>query len=155
MSLGPKSTSLPQHILLHACKKLSILKKGLLSLEVAASVVAQMWRTTVLAQALYVCEVREVSHTQLSAAHRFGACAVQDPRLEVAIRRMRWLVTLANHVGAVGTVHRHLATLSGPTWLEPSAALSSTLQELRWMVVVVNSDSMRASRWPNLNPEPS
>ena len=83
-----------------------------------------------------------------------GACAVRDPRLEVATRRMRWLVTLANQVGLVGTVHRHLATLSGPTWAEPSAALSSTLQELRWMVVV-NGDSMRASHWPHLDPEPS
>ena len=96
-----------------------------------------MWRTT--AQALYGCEIREVSHAQLRplcaqgksgisnkvplelsnycAAEAvcgppLGACAVRDPRLEVATRRMRWLVTLANQVGLVGAVHRHLATLS-------------------------------------------
>ena len=122
--------------------------KRLLSLEVPAGVAAQMWRTTVLAQALYGCEIREVSHAQLrplcaqgksgisnkvplelsnycaseaALGSPLGACAARDPRL-----RMRWLVTLANHVGLVGTVHRHLATLSGPTWAEP------LLKELHW-----------------------
>ena len=36
-----------------------------------------------------------------------GACAVRYPRLEVASWRKWWLVTLANHVGLVGTVYRH------------------------------------------------
>ena len=141
---------------------------------------AQMWRTTILAQCLYGCEIWEMSHEQLRSlcaqgesgisnkvplelsnycaaeavcGPPLGACAVRDPRLEVATRRMRWLVTLANQVGLVGIAHRHLATLSGPTWVEPSVALSSTLKELRW--TVVNGDSMRASRWPHLDSEPS
>ena len=128
--------------------------KRLLSLEVSAGVAAQMRRTTVLAQALHGCEIREVSHAHFCTHAQFrhscaqgksgisnkvplelsnycasdaalgsplGACAARDPRL-----RMRWLVTLANHVGLVGTVHRHLATLSGPTWAEP------LLKELHW-----------------------
>ena len=49
---------------------------------------------------------------------------------------MRWLVTPANQVGLAGTDHRYLATPFRPTWVEPSAALSSTLKELHWTVAV-------------------
>ena len=64
-----------------------------------------------------------------------GACAACDPHLEVAAWRMRWLRTLANQVGIVGTVHRQLASSSGTAWVEPSQALASTLSEFGWTVV--------------------
>ena len=78
-----------------------------------------------------------------------GPCAVRDPRLEAAARRMHWPDTLAHQVGFVGTIHHHLATLSGPTWVEPSAALSSTVKELN--CTAVNGDS----RWPRSDSEQS
>ena len=61
---------------------------------------------------------------------------------------------LDNQVGLVGTVYRHLATMSEPTWMEPSAALSSTLKELRWTVVVIGG-SLLASRCSHLDRKPS
>ena len=67
---------------------------------------------------------------------------------------MRWLHTLANQVGLVGTVHRLLASSSDPVWVEPSPALASTLPEFGW-TVVRNVVSMRATRWPELDPEPA
>ena len=155
--------------------------KRLFGLDVPAAVAAHMWRTTVLAQGLYGCEIRNVTHNQLRplcvqgkalvarkaplelanfcAAEAvcgppLGACAARDPRLEVAARRMRWLNMISNQVGLVGTVHRQLASPSGTTWMEPSPALASTLSEFGW-TVVRNVVSMRATRWPELDPEPA
>ena len=85
----------------------------LLSLEVPADVAAQMWLTTVLDQALYGCEILEMSHAQLRplflkeksgisnkvllelsnycdadavCGPPLGVCAVRDSHMEVATR---------------------------------------------------------------------
>ena len=82
----------------------------------------------VLAQGLYGCETREACQEQLRPSRTqgkskinnkvplelssyyaaeavcvlpFDSCAVRDPRLEVAIRRTRWFITLANKVSLV------------------------------------------------------
>ena len=62
-----------------------------------------------------------------------GDCAARDPRLEVLSRRLRWVVSVANSLGIVGTLHRHLATsgVSG-TWNEPTLASSSALSSIGW-----------------------
>ena len=154
LSLGSKSASLA-----HFASRLqkAPLRETPLSLEVPAGAAAQMWHTTVLAQALYGCEIREVSHAQLRplcaqgksgisnkvplelsnyceaeavCGPPLGACAARNPRMEAATRRMRWLITLANQVGLVGTIHRHLATVSLLTWY--GVPLACALVGTRW-----------------------
>ena len=107
--------------------------KRLVSMEVPAAVAAQMWRTTILPQALYGCEVRNITKGDLKPLHTqgkmvvtlkaplelsncsaaeithdlpLGTCAVRDARLEVLARRLRWALVLGNQVSLVGTVHR-------------------------------------------------
>ena len=102
---------------------------------------AHLWRAVILPQALYGCEVRSLPAQSLQAVraqglqlvphsvplrlscHRaaeiasgrpLGDCAVRDVAEEALARRLRWLLVLANQPGLVGTVHRYLATLSGP-----------------------------------------
>ena len=91
--------------------------KRLAALPVPAAVAAQMWRSTVLAQALYGCEVRHLSDTllrplraqgRLMLAHKaplalscygameaisgppLGACALRHPTMEVLLRQLTW-----------------------------------------------------------------
>ena len=82
-----------------------------------------------------------------------GACAVRDARHEMMARRLKWLVYVANQPGLVGTVHRRLATFSGPLWVEPTPALAAALEKMHWKVTR-NFLSPLAGRWPHLDPEP-
>ena len=97
-----------------------------------ASICALLWRTVVLPQALYGCEVRNVRPTQLQAlgvAGRamlaakhplnlnswrapevlsgppFGESAIRDPVFELRLRQLCWLHLLVNMPGMVGTIH--------------------------------------------------
>ena len=153
--------------------------KRLASIDVPTAVAAQLWRTTVLPQALYGCEVRRITSGQLRplciqgrqvvarkapvALSHYGAmevvcglplgkCAVRDPRLEVLSRRLKWLHLLANQSGLVGTVHRGLATTPGPHWVEPTPSLALALSDLGWSVVI-NLQSVATQRWPHLASE--
>ena len=83
-----------------------------------------------------------------------GACAVRDPRLEVLSRQLRWVVLLANLPGLVGSLHRQLAVLGDSPWKDPTPALSLALETVGW-TLVRNMACLRASRWPDLDPEPS
>ncbi len=154
--------------------------RRLAGLSLPAAVAVQMWRTAVLPQALYGCEVRNVTMTQLMPVWvtgkktipmlaplelssyaavevlgglPLGCHALRDPRLEMVSRRLRWLQTVGNASGLVGTLHRELASGPGGTWNEPSAALSAALTELHWQVRR-NPAAFCASRWPILEPEP-
>ena len=135
MSLGSKNASLPLSILLHACRKLSIVET--LSEESSCrrgctNVAHGRLGSFSLSLSLFVQDAGSISCTSLTfvCARQMGnfqqspAGAVQllcrrsglwptawrlcctGPRLEVATRRMRWLVTLANQMGFAGTVHR-------------------------------------------------
>ena len=81
-----------------------------------------------------------------------GDSAVRDVSEEALLRRLQWLLVMANQPGLVGTVHRFLATLDGPHWVEPTPALSSAVATLQWQIWV-NRPSSRASGWPHLAPE--
>ena len=155
--------------------------KRLTRLDLPAGLAASLWRPVVVPQALYGCEVRTLPKHALHAvaiqgrlilpvkpplqlsSYRaaevvcglpLGACAVQDPFLEMQSRRLRWFWTLANQEGLVGTLHRLLATVPGPAWVEPTPALAAALQYFKWKVAV-NRSSPRAVDWPHLTPEPS
>ena len=155
--------------------------KRLTRLELPAGVAAVLYRSVVLPQALYGCELRTIPKHALKAValqgrtivptraplhlSRYraaevvsglplGSCAVRDPFQEVHMRRIRWLWTLANQTGLVGTVHRFLAAPEGSGWAEPTPALASALSFTRWRLVV-NHSSPRCVSWPLLAPEPS
>ena len=83
-----------------------------------------------------------------------GACAVRDPRLEVLSRQLRWVVLLANLPGLVGSLHRQLAVLGDSPWKDPTPALSLALETVGW-TLERNMACLRASCWPDLDPEPS
>ena len=83
-----------------------------------------------------------------------GASAVRDPRLEMLSRQLRWVVTLANLPGLVGSLHRQLAVVGDAPWADPTPALSGALETMCW-TLVRNASCLRASRWPALDPEPS
>ena len=154
--------------------------RRLAALGVPAALATQMWRTAILPQALYGCEVRNITDIQMlplwaqgkttlprlpplhisqyAAAEVLGGlplgdCAVRDPRLEMLARRLRWLQALGNHSGILGTLHRQLATERGDVWVEPSPALAGALTSLQW-TVRCNRTAMVASAWPRLDQEP-
>ena len=154
--------------------------RRLAGLSLPTAIAAQMWRTAILPKALYGCEIRLVSHGQLlplwalgkttiprmgplylntyAAAEVLGGLplgghAVRDPREEALGRRLRWLQTLANHSGLLGTLHRQLACPNFE-WNEPSVALRAALSSLGWQLRR-NPHALCASRWPVLAPEPT
>jgi hypothetical protein len=102
-------------------------------LQLPAALSSHLWRTTVLPQALYGCELRDVRPAQLAPLTSAGQAAVaskpplhlncwrapevlmglplgdtavRDPMLEVRDRQLRWLQLVANLPGLVGLVHR-------------------------------------------------
>ena len=146
---------------------------------VPTAIAAHLWRSTVLAQALYGCEIRQYPARELAAlgcqaravvstkeplclsnyraaeaarGQPLGACAVADPRWEALTRRLRWLVVLCNLPGLVGTVHR-VAGFTGLTWFEPSLALRQAAALAGWQANP-NRASLLAPAWPHLLPEP-
>ena len=149
-------------------------------LDVPASLAALLWKTTVLPQALYGCEVRAIGPKQVSAlaaagramlatkaplqlnswrapevitGPAFGDTALLDPMADVRRRQLSWLHLLVNLPGLVGAVHRDTAWQNG-VWVEPTAALRGALMDVGW-TVRRNVSSARASRWPLLDPEPA
>ena len=76
-----------------------------------------------------------------------GASAVRDSRLEMLVRRLRWLQTLAHHTGLVGTLHRRIASASGCIWTEPSPALAQALSSMSWRSGC-NLQSVLVQQWP-------
>jgi hypothetical protein len=148
-------------------------------LEMPAAICSLLWRTAVLPQAVYGCEVRDLRPSQLAALTAagqasvagkaplhlncwrapevlmgppLGAYAVREPMLEVRERQLRWLHVLANLPTLVGLLHRVVAG-AGPVWQEPPGALASALQAVGWQVRR-NAVCLRASCWPFVEPEP-
>ena len=159
--------------------KAQLAARRLAALSVPAPVAGQLWRTVVLPQLLYGCELRHLttahvmpvwaqgkttlprlqplclSHfaaAEVLSGPPLGACAVRDPRLEMLVRRLRWLQHVGNHSGLVGTYHRFLASPRGGDWEEPSPALRAALNALEWKVQC-NPTALCARRWPHLEPE--
>jgi hypothetical protein len=148
------------------------------SLDVPTSLAAHLWRSTVLPQALYGCELRHLTaaHLQpltmlgrtLLAANEplqfnvwrapevlcgppLGASALLDPVWAMRSRQLCWLQLLANLPSLVGAVHREVAIL-GDIWAEPGTALQAALADVGWRVVR-NEACLQAVGWPFLLPE--
>ena len=148
-------------------------------LELPASVCSLLWRSAVLPQAVYGCEVRDVRPSQVAALTSagqaavaakmplhlngwrapevlmgppLGPSAVREPMLEVRERQLRWLQVLANLPTLVGLVHRLVAG-SGTEWQEPPGALAAALQAVGWQLRR-NGVCLRAAGWPVIAPEP-
>ena len=139
-----------------------------------------MWRTAILPQVLYGCEIRNVTFPQLQRLwargkgtipkllpiqlNSFAAAEIRDglplgdhairnPEIELLLRRLRWLQSVGNDTSIVGTLHRELACGPGGAWVEPSVALSGALSWMQWQVRK-NSKAFCATRWPVLEAEP-
>ena len=127
---------------------------------------AHLWRSVVLPQALYGCEIRNVSSKpkelgklltvgrrivrralelvekwsapELVLSRALGGMACRDPMLEARSRQLRWLMEMANGTDVVGRLHRALAigTEDGAVWKEPCEALKVALADAGWNVVV-------------------
>ena len=102
--------------------------------------VAKFERTAIISYAHPVCKGRpfffalqdsaglaNFGAAEAVSGPSLGACAARGPRLEVVCGRMRWLHSLANQAGPVGTGHRQLVSSSDTAWVEPFPALASTL----------------------------
>ena len=167
------------HVAPRLTKALSTLQR-LRTLELPSSICSLLWRTAVLPQALYGAEVRDIPPKHLVPLASGGKAAlgpkypirvnawrapevlmglplgdsvVRDPVLEMRERQLRWLQTITNVPGLVGTVHRSLAWQHGE-WREPTAALASALRSVQWRVRR-NGSCLRAAAWPHITPEPS
>jgi hypothetical protein len=152
--------------------------RRLQSLDVPAAVAAQLWRSTVLPQVLYGCEVRNVTAAQLAPlttlgksllAVKFplqlnvwrapevllgpplGASALLDPAWELRVRQLRWLQQVANLQSLVGVIHRVVACAAG-VWDEPTLSLKAALLAVGWSIAR-NEVCLRSAGWPMLQPE--
>ena len=102
------------------------------ALQLPSSLCSLLWRTTVLPQALYGCEVRDLRQKDLNSlaqagkaaiVHKFplrlnewraeevvmrlplGESAVSDAMGVVRMRQLSWLQVLVNSLGVAGVVH--------------------------------------------------
>lgn len=153
--------------------------RRLRGLSLPSSLCASLWRTTVLPQALYGCQVRHIRPALLGPLVAAGKAAVcskpplslntwtalevalgwplgeSGPRHPVAhatVLQLHWLQELVNSSDIVGVLHRTLACPAGD-WVEPSRALQSALQLLGWRIQR-NPECARAAPWPCLAAEP-
>ena len=154
--------------------------RRLRGLPLPASICGLLWRTTVLSQALYGCEIRNISPSllvPLASAGKalmttkpplalnlwrspialqgppLGDTALRQPTREMRERQLCWLQLMCNSPTLVGVVHRIVASI-GARWREPSQSLSAALKSVGW-TVRRNTACLRASRWPLLALESS
>ena len=158
--------------------KALITTRRLRQLSLPAALTALLWRTAVLPQALYGCELRNITPDHLTPLSRagqaavsaqsplhlntwrapevlmgppLGQCAVLDPVLALRQRQLQWLQLIANSPDLVGFVHRHVAW-DGLQWREPSKSLAAALQAMGWSVRR-NLSCARTPSWPLVLPE--
>ena len=139
-----------------------------------------LWRVAVLPQALYGCELRDISLAQLVPLGSLGKSmlsskrplqlsvwrspealcgpplgdtALQAPAMEMRQRQLQWLQIVINHPGLAGYVHRAVAWCRG-AWKEPNSSLRSALKSTGWSLRR-NLHCLRASQWPTVLPEES
>jgi hypothetical protein len=177
--LGAKDAAATKVHLERRLPKAMATLQRLRAIDLPASVAALLWKTTILPQAVYGCEVRNVTRGQvarLAVAGRamlatkaplhlnswrapevmsgpaFGDTALLDPMAEVRRRQLSWMHLLVNLPCVVGAVHREVAWREG-SWQEPTASLRTAMAEVGWNVRR-NLECSRSSRWPLLDPEP-
>ena len=57
-----------------------------------------------------------------------GESAVRDVAEDALSSRLQWMLVMTTHPDLVGTVHRFLATIDGPSWVDPTLALASDVR---------------------------
>lgn len=149
------------------------------SLQLPASLCCLLWQTTVLPQALYGCEIRDIRPQDLARlsgagkaaiiakpplrlnawrAHDvamglpMGDSAVMDPVASMRLRQLTWLQVVANSTSLAGVVHRAVSC-PGTAWDNPSPPVRSALKALGW-TARRNVACLRAADWPRVAPEP-
>ena len=152
--------------------------RRLRGLPLPAALCGLLWRTTVLPQALYGCELRNISPsslTPLTTAAKalmstkpplslnvwrspavlmgppLGDTAIREPLLEMRERQLRWLQLICNSLGPTGIIHR-LLSWADDHWQEPTRSLATALQSVTWSVHR-NMACLRSAQWPLLDPE--
>ena len=177
IELGDRERAATEKHFTPRLQKAFLTGKRLFGLEVPAAVAAYMWRTTVWLKDYMVAK----SETSAITSYAHFACKGK-PLLPA---RLRWIwptferprlfvvhhwvpVQLATHAWkwlrgvSVGCTRLPIRWLSWhgpspvghPAWVEPSLALASTLSGFEW-TAARNVVSMRAMRWPELDPEPA
>ena len=174
---SPEDAATEMHLEKRLPKALETARR-LQALRVPASLAAHLWRSTVLPQALYGCEVRHVTAKQLGPLVALGRSllvkkapldlncwrapevlmgpplgdtSLRDPVWDMQVRQLRWLQLIANLPGLAGVVHRHVAFVNGKWW-EPTAALRTALQAVGWRMAR-NPSCLRSPNWPQLLAE--
>ena len=98
--------------------------KRLFGLEVSAAVAAHMWRTTVLAQGLHGCEIRNISHNQLRPLCVQGkVLAARKAPLDCLWSAIGCLCSSRPTLGsgcAAYALAAHTFQSGGPSWHGPS-----------------------------------
>jgi hypothetical protein len=140
VALGAEEAATTQLHVEQRLPKAMVTAHWLHALGLPVSLAALLWRTTVLPQALYGCEVRNVTAAQLgplTALGRklvaaklplqlnhwrapevlmgppLGESALRDPEWEMRVRQIRWLQLVANLPGLAGVLHRVVAGSAG------------------------------------------
>ena len=151
-------------------------------LQLPAGICGLLWRSVVLPQALYGCEVVDYRPSHLRRLVAQGKAIVSmksplwlnkwrapevlmgwplgemravDPIYIMRLRQVTWLIEVANAVGLVGVVNRAVSTGPDGTWVVPEHGVQKSL--LAWLGwrVKRNQACRRSSRWPELVPEGS
>ena len=152
--------------------------RRLRALDLPAGICGMLWKTAILPQALYGCEVRDVRPAQLHALVAMGKAShvckpplnlnswraaevlmgpplgesgLRDPVQEMRQRQLCWLQLVCNQPGLVGTVHRAVAA-EADQLQEPSAALLAAMKAVGWKILR-NQECLRSHRWPMVEVE--
>ena len=160
--------------------KALVTAQRLRSLQLPASLCSLLWRTTVLPQALYGCQLRDIPPPELDPLAKAGKALLQhkapldlanwraneiimglplgetviaDPVTVMRSHQLVWLQLLSNFTGISGIIHRAIAC-PAVDWNEPSPALRAALLSVDWRIQR-NVSSTSAASWPRLQPEPS
>ena len=148
----PERSAVQAHFAPRLAKALATTQR-LRGLPLPASLCALLWRSTVLPQALYGCEIRDVRPSDLSLlsaagkqaiVHKSplhlnvwratatvsglpsGESAIPDPLMTARLRQLTWLQLLGNLPSLLGVIHRQVAC-PADSWQEPCPALRSAL----------------------------
>lgn len=144
------------------------------ALKLPVPIKARLWRTVVLTQALYGCEIRDPPKEMLEGlavkgrialrsssylnrwaapealmGNSIGDWSFKDPCIETRQRQLRWIQELANSRDLAGNIHRGLA-VPETVWEEISPNLSAALEDFK-ISMTINPESLED--WPNLPDE--
>jgi len=145
-------------------------------LALPAGICGLLWKTVVLPQTHYGCEVRDVRLEYLKRLRSAGRAVVESKsplclngwrapevlsgwplgemaQLDMRRRQLRWLVVVANTPGLMGDVHQAAATVRADgEYVEPTVALRATVSWAGW-TMRRNRACLRTAAWPAVAAE--